>query len=673
MLRLAEGMIARGVAVDFVVGRTEGELLGEVPQGARIVPLTKAPVFWAPARARVLVAQPSAWRFMLKPRHRLKVIKPLLRWMPCVTHYLRRARPDAVLAAEPRYNLLAVWGRRLSGLDGRVLVSERIQVSRHAAGEGWWVDASLRDVLRSAYLKADAIVTVSDGVADDLATHAGIPRARITTVYNPVVGPDLLAKAEQPPDHPWLAAGEPPVILAAGRLHPQKDFPTLIRAFALVRAKRAARLVILGASSPTEPAYAAGLKALAGERGVADDVAMIGFVDNPFAFMARASVFALSSLYEGLPGVLIQALACGCPVVSTDCPSGPREILDHGRFGPLVPVGDEAALARAIEAMLDDPPPAERPARPRRAVLRATGRGQLSEAAVSGRREAGWSGGGMIGAGQRVAFVLHGFSGGGMERSMLRLAEAFLARGLAVDFVVGQAKGELLQDVPADARVIELAKRSVFAARPYGLAADPRAFALLLRPKSRLGMLKPLVRRLPSLVAYLRASRPDAILAAEPRYNVIAVWGRRLSGLRSRVVISERIQVSHHASFGGPWGEPGLRDLLQPRLSWRRCDRRRVRWRRRRSRGAWRHPARTHHHRLQSRGRARPYSPRRASARTIPGSRRAPPVILAAGRLDPQKDFATLIRAFAQVRQGRPARLMILGAANPANLPMPRS
>jgi glycosyltransferase involved in cell wall biosynthesis len=101
------------------------------------------------------------------------------------------------------------------------------------------------------------------------------------------------------------------------------------------------------------------LKALVGELGVAGDVAMVGFVDNPFAFMARSSVFALSSLYEGLPGVLIQALACGCPVVSTDCPSGPREILDGGRFGALVPVSDEAALARAIEDVLDDPPPAE--------------------------------------------------------------------------------------------------------------------------------------------------------------------------------------------------------------------------------------------------------------------------------------------------------------------------
>jgi glycosyltransferase involved in cell wall biosynthesis len=117
--------------------------------------------------------------------------------------------------------------------------------------------------------------------------------------------------------------------------------------------------MILGGSSPITPGHAAELATLVGDLGLADDVAMLGYADNPFAYMARASVFVLSSLYEGLPGVLIQALACGCPVVSTDCPSGPREILDHGRFGPLVPVGDDAALARAIEDTLDDPPPAE--------------------------------------------------------------------------------------------------------------------------------------------------------------------------------------------------------------------------------------------------------------------------------------------------------------------------
>jgi glycosyltransferase involved in cell wall biosynthesis len=359
MLRLAEAFLARGLAVDFVVGQAKGELLGEVPAGARIVPLTKTPVFWTTARARVLVAQPSAWKFMLRRRDEIKAVKPLLRWLPCLIDHLRRARPDAVLAAEPRYNLLAVWGSRLSGLGGRVLVSERIHVSRHAEGDRWWADPSLRDLLRSAYLKADAIVAVSDGVADDLAAHAGIPRARITTVCNPVVGPELLAKAAQDPGHPWLAPGEPPTLLAVGRLHPQKDFPTLIRAFARIRAKRAVRLMILGGSSPITPGHAAELATLVGDLGLADDVAMLGYADNPFAYMARASVFVLSSLYEGLPGVLIQALACGCPVVSTDCPSGPREILDHGRFGPLVPVGDDAALARAIEDTLDDPPPGE--------------------------------------------------------------------------------------------------------------------------------------------------------------------------------------------------------------------------------------------------------------------------------------------------------------------------
>jgi glycosyltransferase involved in cell wall biosynthesis len=359
MLLLADGLSARGVDVDFVVGQAKGELLAQVPASARIVPLTKTPVFWPQARARVLVAQPSAWRLLLQPRHKLKVVKPLLRWMPCMIDYLRRARPDAILAAEPRYNLLAVWGRRLSGLSSRVLVSERVHVSHHAAGEGSWVDDRLHDLLRAGYLKADVIVAVSDGVADDLAAHAGIPRERITAVHNPVVGPDLLTKAGEHLDHPWFAPGEPPVILGAGRLHPQKDFCTLIRAFAQVRAKRPARLVILGASSPTEPAHAVELRALPDALGVAEDVAMPGFVDNPFAFIARASAFVLSSRYEGLPGVLIQALACGTPVVSTDCPSGPREILDHGRFGVLVPVGDHAALARAIEAVLDDPPAAE--------------------------------------------------------------------------------------------------------------------------------------------------------------------------------------------------------------------------------------------------------------------------------------------------------------------------
>jgi glycosyltransferase involved in cell wall biosynthesis len=318
------------------------------------VELAKVPVFRA--RGDGLAADPRAWGLLLRPKSRMSMLKPLVRRLPSLVDYLRKTRPDAILAAEPRYNVIAVWGRRLSGLDSRVVISERIQVSSHAAFDGPWGEQRLNGLLRRAYLGADAIVTVSDGVADDLAAHADIPRDRITTVYNPVVGPDLSAKAKDPLDHPWFAPGAPPVILAAGRLDPQKDFCTLIRAFAQVRAKRPARLMILGAASLAKPAHAGELKALAATRSIAGDVDMPGFVANPFAFMARASVFVLSSRYEGLPGALIQALACGCPVVSTDCPSGPAEILENGRFGPLVPVGDDTALSQAIEAVLDQPP-----------------------------------------------------------------------------------------------------------------------------------------------------------------------------------------------------------------------------------------------------------------------------------------------------------------------------
>jgi len=357
MLRLAEGFLGRGLAVDFVVAEAAGELRHGVPAGARVIELAKVAVLRA--RPYGLIADRPAWPLLLLPKSRMGMLKPLVRRLPSLVRYLRRARPDAVLAAEPRYNVIVQWGRKLSGSASRVVISERIQVSQHAASGNPWGEPRLRPLLRRAYLAVDGIVAVSDGVADDLTRHAAIARERITTVYNPVVGPDLLVKAQEPLDDPWFAAGAPPVILAAGRLDPQKDFTTLIRAFATLRAKRPARLVILGAVSRLNPGHAEELSALAETLGVGDDVAMPGFADNPFAFMARAAVFVLSSRYEGLPGALIQALACGCPVVSTDCPSGPSEILEHGRFGPLVPVCDDASLAQAIEAVLDHPPPVE--------------------------------------------------------------------------------------------------------------------------------------------------------------------------------------------------------------------------------------------------------------------------------------------------------------------------
>jgi glycosyltransferase involved in cell wall biosynthesis len=319
-----------------------------------------APAAALVARARALAADPGGVRELLRPillawqpPHRLPYLPQLIR-------YLRSARPDAVLSALPTLNLLTVWARHAAHVETRIVLSERDTLSTAIGGARKWRRRYLPPLLKRAYLMADAIIAVSNGVADDLAATTGIPRARISTVYNPVVGPDLIAKARQPLDHPWFAPGQPPVILGVGRLHPQKDFATLIRAFARLRAGRPARLVILGAESSGDSAHIAELRALPARLGIADDVDLPGFAPNPLAYMSRAATFVLSSVHEGLGIVLIEALACGTPVVSTDCPSGPREILDHGRFGPLVPVGDDAAMAAAIQTALDDPVPAER-------------------------------------------------------------------------------------------------------------------------------------------------------------------------------------------------------------------------------------------------------------------------------------------------------------------------
>ena len=354
MLTLAERFLACDCKVDLLLCRRQGELLSEVPDGVGVIELGRSSLYRT--RALAFAADPSA---LVPFRLRKKTLKEL-RQLPSFVEYLRTARPTAVVAAMPRHNLQAVWARRLSGLRTRLVVSERDRASPAGYTEHRVPRTFPAPLIRHAYLQADAIVAVSDGIADDLASHAGIPRERITTVYNPVVTQDLTGEAQAPLDHPWFERGQPPVILGVGRLHPQKDFPTLIRAFARVRAQRSVRLVILGAGDDGRETYLSDLRSLPAKLGVANDVRFEGFVSNPFAFMARASVFALSSVHEGLPGVLIQALACGCPVVSTDCISGPREVLDNGAYGPLVPVGDDAALAEALQRVLDAPLPSER-------------------------------------------------------------------------------------------------------------------------------------------------------------------------------------------------------------------------------------------------------------------------------------------------------------------------
>ena len=314
MLNLAHGLAERGCRVDLVLARATGPYMSEVHDSVRIVDLKAS---------RVLTS------------------------LPALVRYLRRERPGAMLSALDYANVVALWARRLAGIPRRVVVNEQNTISRSARNSARRRQRMVPHLIKRFYPWADYVIGNSQGVADDLSQVAMLPRERIKMLYNPVVTPEVREKARASLNHPWFEAGHPPVVLAVGRLTKQKDFPTLIRAFARVRQTRPARLLILG-EGPDRPV----LEALVRQLGLEDDVALPGFVENPYVYMSRASLYVLSSRWEGLPTVLIEALYCGSPIVAMDCPSGPREILADGKHGLLVPVGDETALAQAIEAGL---------------------------------------------------------------------------------------------------------------------------------------------------------------------------------------------------------------------------------------------------------------------------------------------------------------------------------
>lgn len=320
MLELARQLARRRFAVDFLVTRGGGALWGSVPENVRLLNL-------------------NSW----------KVVASL----PGLVRYVRRERPAALLSTLEASNVTALLAKRFFARDLRLIVRQQSNCTARFRAGGFrtrMAAAAMKRLLPAA----DAVIAVSSGVAEDL--RRTVPRAGpVWPVPNPVVTPELLEKARAPVDHPWFGDPRAPVVLTAGRLAAEKDQPTLLRAFAAVRKARPARLMVLG-----EGPDRGRLETLARELGVRDDVDFRGFQPNPFACMARARLFVLSSIYEGLPAALIEAMACGTPVVSTDCPSGPREILEGGRWGRLAPVGDWRALAQAMRDTLDDPIAPER-------------------------------------------------------------------------------------------------------------------------------------------------------------------------------------------------------------------------------------------------------------------------------------------------------------------------
>lgn len=325
IITLAKGLSKRGVKVEFVLAHAKGEFLDFV--------------------------SPEFHIYFLDAPQRFG----LLRCYPSIVHYLLKARPDAIF---PLWDGLEIIPLVALGLAKALSLSRLKTCLIYSIHNDPQYLRKLPGVLKrtvsicSAYIVprfARKVVAVSKGVAEAFAKEFGLPLGKTHVIYNGVVTPELYELAEEPVTHPFLQTSSIPVILAVGRLTEQKDFPTLLRAFALVRKEMDARLLILGEGEKRKE-----LEALARELGIAEDLDMPGFVKNPYKYMRRSAVFVLSSQWEGLPTVLVEAMACGCPVVSTNCPSGPAEILENGKYGLLVPPRDHEKLAQAILQVLKD-------------------------------------------------------------------------------------------------------------------------------------------------------------------------------------------------------------------------------------------------------------------------------------------------------------------------------
>ena len=315
-LNLLAGMLERDeLLLDLVVAATDGPYIDQVPERVRLVNL---------GTGRVTKA------------------------IPALARYLTEYQPLALVSHMNHANIAAILAKELARSKTKLVVVEHDTLS--ASKSRLRRSKFLPLLMKWLYPRADAIVGVSQGVAEDLDTQLSFPPGTVKTVYNPVVDRELIAKAQAPVAHPWFAPGSPPVFLAVGRLSPQKDFANLLAAFALVHQRQPARLLILG-----EGEERSALEAQIAALGIGADVSVPGFVQNPYAYMSQATTFVLSSRWEGLPTVLIEAMACGCAVVATDCPSGPQEILAGGKYGLLVPIADASALADAMLQTLEAP------------------------------------------------------------------------------------------------------------------------------------------------------------------------------------------------------------------------------------------------------------------------------------------------------------------------------
>lgn len=318
---LSSAFMNAGYDVTFVLHRITGAYVKLVPEGVKLVELGSD--------------------------RTLGCLLPLVK-------YLKTEKPDILLSNLGHNNIMALWAGAIARTRTRIIASHHSALTFECQNSTQWQYRILPFLCRLFLPWAYANVAVSKGAADDLAQATNLPREKITVIYNPVELIDFETRINAPVDHPWVIDSSIPFIVGVGRLTQQKNFSLLLDAFARVAKQKSVRLILVG-----EGPLLGDLKQQALSLGIADKVSFAGFQPNPLPFMNRASVLVMSSLFEGFGNVLVEALACGTPVVSVDCPYGPAEILEDGKYGRLAPLNDSAALAKAISDTLDEAPAEE--------------------------------------------------------------------------------------------------------------------------------------------------------------------------------------------------------------------------------------------------------------------------------------------------------------------------
>jgi len=611
MKHLLPALARRGYQIDLLHVRRHGPYLENPPPGINIIDLGSNHVYTS---------------------------------LAAVVRYLKREKPDVMLSDKDRVNRTALLARILARSTTRLILSSGTTIS---------IDLQNRDPLDRwlqknsmghLYRYADNIIVTSKGVADDMANYTELKRSRIEVVPSPVVPSRLFNQALPCPDHPWLQSHDQPVILGVGELCMRKDFSTLIRAFAKIRAQQPCRLIILGKGKEEKK-----LLKLAEHLNVDQDISLTGFIDNPYPYMAHADLFAFTSRWEGLGFVIIEALAVGTPVVATDCPNGPREILANGKYGPLIPISDSDALAQGILETLHKPLPKitlQQAAHPYEIENSATAYLQAMRliptmpphqhshtSDIIKHHNACTT---QLTNEKRIACFFSTSGHSGVDRLVKNLVPCLVKRGYLVDVLHVRKHGPYFDNPPPGVRIIDLGSRHTYAC-------------------------------VGAVIRYLRKYKPAAMLSDKDRVNRTALVAKFIAGTPTHLVLSQgttiSIMLAHRKRLDRwiqRWSIGHLYTLANKVIvtsqgvaddmsSYTGLDHDLIE--------VVPSPiADNSYFENQQKLPAHPWF-----------NDGEPPVIIGVGELSKLKDYATLIKAFAIIRQSRPCRLMILGEGTQRN------